>query len=174
MKIILSLSDEEYPHQSIREVREISRALVSDGHGLFAVHHIVRNDAFGSFDYFETPGGGIDPGETPEIAVVRECQEELGYKVKILAEIGYVDDFYNLIGRENHQHYFLCLREGEYLGKHFVSAGDSMIKETLWLPLDEVIAHYESVPAGKLPNLVKARELPLWREAKRQSQLALK
>ena len=102
-------------------------------HGHFAVHHIVRNDLFGHYDYFETPGGGIDQGENPEQAVVRECREELGYEVRILAEIGYVDDFYNLIGRENHQHYFLCLREGDYLGKHFVSSGDNMhfIPETL-------------------------------------------
>ena len=49
-----------------------------------------------------------------------------------------------------------------------------MIQETLWLPLDEVIAHYEGVPAGKLPNLVKARELPIWKEALHQSQQALK
>jgi hypothetical protein len=42
-----------------------------------------------------------------------------------------------------------------------------MIKETLWLPLEEVIALYEGVPAGKLPNLVKARELPIWKEARR-------
>ena len=174
MKIILSLCDEEYPHQTIREVREISRALVSDGHGHFAVHHVVRNDLFGHFDYFETPGGGIDKGENPEQAVVRECREELGYEVRILTEIGYVDDFYNLIGRENHQHYFLCLREGDYLGKHFVSSGDSMIQETLWLPLEEVIARYEGVPEGKLPNLVKARELPIWKEALHQSQQALK
>jgi ADP-ribose pyrophosphatase YjhB (NUDIX family) len=169
MKINLSLSDDEYPSQPTKEVREIARALVSDGAGHYAVHHIVRNDLFGSFDYYETPGGGVDAGETPEIAVVRECREELGYQVKILAELGYVDDFYNLIGRENHNYYFLCVREGSYLGKRFVSAGDQMIKETLWLPLKEVIALYEGVPEGKLPNLVKARELPFWKQALHQA-----
>ena len=29
------------------------------------------------------PVGGIDPGETPEIAAARECEEESGYCVKI-------------------------------------------------------------------------------------------
>jgi 8-oxo-dGTP pyrophosphatase MutT (NUDIX family) len=174
MKIILSLRDEEYAPQRIREVREIARGLVSDGHGLYAVHHIVRQDLFGSYDYYETPGGGVDQGETPEMAVVRECREELGYSVRVLEELGFVDDFYNLIGRENHNHYYLCLRQGDFQGRHFVSSGDQMIKETLWLPLEKVIALYEGVPAGKLPNLVKARELPFWKEAAKRSQLALK
>jgi hypothetical protein len=34
--------------------------------------------------------------------VVRECREELGYKVKVIAELGEVDDYYNLIHRNNH------------------------------------------------------------------------
>ena len=29
------------------------------------------------------PVGGIDPGETPEIAAARECEEESGYCVEI-------------------------------------------------------------------------------------------
>lgn len=174
MKILLSLSDREYPAKPIKEIREISRALVSDGHGHFAIHHIVRDDVFGHCDYYETPGGGIDQGESPETAVARECQEELGYRVRILAEIGFVDDFYNLIGRENHNHYYLCLREGEPSEKHFVSSGDHLIKETLWLTLEEIVALYEKAPNEGLASLVKARELPFWAEALRESQRALK
>ena len=33
------------------------------------------------------PGGGIDPGETPEIAVVREMKEETGFEVKIVRQV---------------------------------------------------------------------------------------
>ena len=33
------------------------------------------------------PGGGIDPGETPEEAVVREFEEETGLKVSIIRKI---------------------------------------------------------------------------------------
>ena len=41
------------------------------------------------------PVGGIDPGETPEIAAARECEEESGYRVEIgrqLAPIEACDD----------------------------------------------------------------------------------
>jgi mutator protein MutT len=34
------------------------------------------------------PGGGIDPGESPEQAAVREAKEESGYQVEILRNIG--------------------------------------------------------------------------------------
>lgn len=33
------------------------------------------------------PGGGIDPGETPEEAVLREMEEETGYKVTIKRKV---------------------------------------------------------------------------------------
>ena len=34
------------------------------------------------------PGGGIEPGESPENAAVREVEEETGYQVKIFRKIG--------------------------------------------------------------------------------------
>jgi 8-oxo-dGTP pyrophosphatase MutT (NUDIX family) len=37
------------------------------------------------------PVGGIDPGETPEIAAARECEEESGYSVDIGRKLAPVD-----------------------------------------------------------------------------------
>jgi len=34
--------------------------------------------------YFVFPGGGVEVGETPENAAVREAEEELGVNVKLL------------------------------------------------------------------------------------------
>ena len=33
--------------------------------------------------YYLFPGGGVEPGETPQVAAVRECREELGLDVQV-------------------------------------------------------------------------------------------
>jgi len=167
MKIIASFTDSQYPYLGTDHTREISRAIVGDGHGHYAVHFLRRDDLFGKSDYYETPGGGIDAGETPEEAVVRECREELGYQVKIVVPLGEVDDFYNLIKRKNRNHFFLCEREGEYLGVDYVSEGDLIIAKTLWLPISEVLDLYEKMPSTGVSGLVKQREVPVWEAALR-------
>lgn len=39
-------------------------------------------------DLLEIPAGGIDPGEDPEATVIRELQEEIGYKPGKLVRLG--------------------------------------------------------------------------------------
>ena len=58
--------------------------------------------------YYVFPGGGFEPGETPEEAAKRESYEELGVKVniqKLFAKVEYM---------EGSQYYFLTdIVEGE-------------------------------------------------------------
>ncbi|MEU8361922.1 (deoxy)nucleoside triphosphate pyrophosphohydrolase [Nonomuraea sp. NPDC048882] len=37
---------------------------------------------------WEFPGGKVDPGESEEVALVRECREELGVEVAVGARVG--------------------------------------------------------------------------------------
>ncbi len=162
----LELKDTQYKEDCFTHIRVISRALVLDEEGRVALHRIHRNDIFGDENYFETPGGGVDEGETLEQAVIRECKEELGEDIEVLQDLGVVKDAYNLIHRKNENHYFLCkkLTQGE---KHFVSEGDSLIQETLWVSLDEGIHLLRKQSDKGVSALVKARELPILEEAKR-------
>lgn len=160
----LHLQDNEYPYQGLQCHRLVVRGIVLNERGHVALHRVKRDDIFGNQEYFETPGGGVDEGETLEIALKRECQEELGEEIEPLLEIGLVHDAYNLIKRENENHYFLCKKLGEG-HKHFVSDGDFFIQETLWIPIQEAITLMKNQPDSGVSALVKARELPILEEA---------
>lgn len=142
--------------------RRVARALVYQG-GRFYIHLVKRDDAFGPALYPETPGGGVEDGETYEEAVTRECREELGLEVEVVAYLGEVDDEYALIGRKNRNRFFLCKALGPKHEKHLVSRGDSLISKTLSLTLDQAIELYESNPSTPICELVKRRELPFLR-----------
>lgn len=57
------------------------------------------------------PGGGIDPGEAPESAVVREILEETGFTVKVGRLVG---DYFPINRLSKRTHLYECLiLEGE-------------------------------------------------------------
>lgn len=163
METLYYLEDHEYPERGVKHTRIIARAILMNEQGLFAVHRIERDDSFGPYTYYETPGGGVDEGETVEQGLIRECLEETGYRVEIIEEIGIVDDYYSYISRHNLNHYYLAkIIEGD--GKKIIaSEGDSLIADTMYLPIEEVIKLYESMDDHMLPGLVKRRELPIWK-----------
>lgn len=141
--------------------RIIARGLVLDEEGKLLLHEIRRDDAFGKEGYLETPGGGVDRGETLEEALRRECREELGREVRPLLYLGSVEDEYRLIGRRNITHFFLAKAVGEKEALHMVSRGDSLIQRTLALSPREALALMrERNQEGKVGILVRRREEP--------------
>lgn len=77
----------EKDHMMIAVEKQHTAYVVAfDGDRFLMVHNNKRNG-------WEMPGGKIEPGETPEEAARRECIEESGYDVEIVAtrNIGYCD-----------------------------------------------------------------------------------
>lgn len=64
------------------ERREAVRVVLLDSKGQVAIINVQKHG------YYKIPGGGIEPGETPQIAAVRETKEETGCNCGIIAELG--------------------------------------------------------------------------------------
>ncbi|GAA3199829.1 (deoxy)nucleoside triphosphate pyrophosphohydrolase [Actinocorallia longicatena] len=60
-------------------------AAIIDGGRLLAAQRALPASLAGGW---ELPGGKVDPGESDEAALVRECREELDVTVKLLDRIG--------------------------------------------------------------------------------------
>jgi len=89
----------------------------------------------------DLPGGGMDPGETPEDAVVRECREETGFAVRTGALIGEVVQYFLNDGDApvaNHARIF----EADILSEHPETKVE-MDHETVWLTPQAVLLGLE-------------------------------
>ncbi len=166
----LHLTDNEYPFTGFTHTRLVARAILLNDQNKIALHTLHRDDIFGNQTYLETPGGGVDEGETFEEAVKRECLEETGTDIQILCQLGEVEDAYNLIGRKNINRFYLC-RVLSQKEKHFVSEGDRFIQHTDFYSIDEAIDAYRKQEDHGVAGLVKQRELPFLLETKKYLEM---
>lgn len=84
-------------------MRHAARAVLIRGDKIL----LMKRDKFGDI-YYVLPGGGIDPGETPKQAVIRELQEEASLDIKDCKEV-LTEKSWGEFGR---QHIFLCKDPG--------------------------------------------------------------
>lgn len=68
----------------MRTVRVVGAAIVRDSEVLVARRGNTGSEA----GKWEFPGGKVEPGETPEAALAREIDEELGVAIEVGAALG--------------------------------------------------------------------------------------
>lgn len=85
MRLLFELDKEDYGQCTHTFVRNSARSIIIRA-GKAAMVHSVR------YDYYKFPGGGIEPGEDPVDAMIRETREETGLVVipETVKEYGYV------------------------------------------------------------------------------------
>ena len=86
---------------------------------------------------WEFPGGKIEPGETAEQCIVRECREELGITLKVEREL--TDLVYPYPDRTVHLHFFITRVIGGRLQRKEHNA-------IAWITPDE-LTQYDFCPA---------------------------
>jgi 8-oxo-dGTP diphosphatase len=64
--------------------RKRAQAIIFSAGKILMVRH---NDLFIGKQYWCLPGGGIEAGETPEQAVIRELMEETGLQISLIRKI---------------------------------------------------------------------------------------
>ena len=166
MLIVYKFKDDQYMFTGVNHTREIARAILIDEHNNVCLEKLLDDDEFGPRDYYETPGGGIKPGEDPKEALVREIAEEVGYNSEVIAHIADVHDYYNLIKRKNYN-YFYLVRRLEKVEQHLEQDELIRIDKIIWVPIDEAIKLYENMQNTLCGKIVKQRELPILKLAKK-------
>jgi len=87
--------------------------------------------------YFSFPGGGVDEGESPQEAAIREAGEELGIQVAIKQKVA------DVIFNGNPQYYFLAQKlSGEFgtgVGEEYGEFNPAHgTYHPIWMPLADV------------------------------------
>ena len=116
---------------------EVVAAIICKGEYIFATQR-----GYGDFkDGWEFPGGKMEPGESPEEALVREIQEELSTTIsvdKFLCSVEYDYPKFHLT-----MHCYLCSLQTEALHLNEHEAARWLTKDELdsvdWLPADRVV-----------------------------------
>ena len=118
----------------IKTIEVVAAVMVRDGQ-VFASQR-----GYGDYKgWWEFPGGKIEPGETPQEALVREIREELAAEIEVGVLLETVEWDYPSFHLT--MHCFLCtlLTDSLHLNEHQDSAW--LTRETLrsvrWLPADE-------------------------------------
>ena len=123
----------------VKRVDEVSAGgLVIDSTGKLGllIGRRDQKDITGQRILWSLPKGHIEEGETPEIAALREVQEETGIESVIEKSLGVIDFWFMAGGKRIHKtvHHFLFRESGGLLAPQ-----ESEVDEVGWFPLHQIV-----------------------------------
>lgn len=113
--------------------RITGKAIVLDDKNMIALVGNKQNE------FLQFPGGGIDNKENIEEGVIRECLEEIGFKVTILSEVGYIDDFRPRDKKHCINYCYIVRVLGEKIDTKHTKDEANIGMYTKWVTLEEAL-----------------------------------
>lgn len=115
MRLLFILDKKDYENCTHTFVRNSARSIIIENQKIAMLHSR-------GYGYYALPGGGIEEGETPAEAMIRETREEAGLVVlpDSVREYGYVrriqkSDLHETECYLQNNFYYLCKAAGEIL-----------------------------------------------------------
>ena len=117
MKLLFEIDTKDYPENGSVGRRPSVRGIIIRGGKIVMVHSL-------KYDYYKFPGGGIEPGETQEQALIREIREEAG--LNVMPES--IRPFGRVLRRQKGYYEDIFIQENYY---YFCGAEDTAGEQTL-------------------------------------------
>ncbi len=131
---------------------EVVAAIIQKGDKIFATQR-----GYGDFkDWWEFPGGKMEPGETPEEALVREIREELSADIHVGKLLYTVEWDYPQFHLTMHCYMCTLVQDALHLNEHEAARWLSMadLHSVNWLPSERArsgpMAEHGRSPFGQL------------------------
>lgn len=158
MRLLFEMDKKDYGQCTHTFVRDSARSIIIQGEKVAMIHSV-------QYDYYKFPGGGIEDGEDPAAAMIRETAEESGLAVlpETVRAYGYVhriqkstqDDTECFI-QDNY--YYLCGAAADVGSQHLddYEAAESYTLE--WVLPDTAIAKNRKINRSPYDQMMLERE----------------
>lgn len=123
--------------EEVKQIKVVAAIIRDDEGRIFATQR-----GYGDFkDWWEFPGGKIEPGETPEEALIREIREELSTEISVDEFLCTVDYDYPKFHLTMHCFFCSLVSEALHLNEHEAARWleQDELSGVQWLPADILV-----------------------------------
>ncbi|MEK7644963.1 MAG: NUDIX domain-containing protein [Patescibacteria group bacterium] len=148
MKQLAFINHENVSSEEVKtyRVRKAARAVVFDKDGNVALLHARK------YDYYKLPGGGLDDDTDKIVALKRECREEIGCDVEVLAELGQTEEWRKFCTLHQISYCYVAKVVGEKGVPAFTDKEAEEDFKEVWFPYGEALRRLK----GSKTELIEA------------------
>lgn len=130
-----AMTTESDPRTMVDRTRVAAYAVCRDVAGRVLLCHIAPS--VGAGDLWTLPGGGLEFGEAPAVAVVRELAEETGYRGEIAGLLDVSDRLFAAVAHADRVHAIRIVYAVRVVAGELRDEPDGSTDTCRWFTLDE-------------------------------------